>query len=188
MFAETITPFYTPPSFYSDAIMKFIQLPIKKTTMLLATLGLAVATHSTHSFAQMQMNPPKDSRIAVSFPAPARANILVQMRDHLAAISEIQELLAKRDFDGASKLAEQRLGMGSMQAHDHDGHHGHEAAIETHMPAGMRELGGAMHRAASRFATASQDAAVSDKVEPALAALSEVTKMCVACHTTYRVK
>ena len=125
----------------------------------------------------------KDTRIAVHFPAPARENILMQMRDHLAAISEIQELLAKRDFDGAGKLAEQRLGMGSMQAHG-----GHEAAIATHMPAGMRELGGSMHRAASRFATASQDAAVSDKIEPALAALSEVTKLCVACHTTYKAR
>ena len=52
----------------------------------------------------------------------------------------------------------------------------------------MREAGSNMHRAASRFATASQDAAVSDKIEPALAALSEVTKLCVACHTTYRAK
>lgn len=152
--------------------------------ILIAMTSVCGLCTTTISFAQMNhdMNHDvKDTRIAVKFPAPIREKTLAQMRDHLLAISEIQEFLAKRDFDGASKLAEQRLGMGSMQLHG-----AHESA--PYMPAGMRELGGSMHRAASRFATASQDAAVSDKVEPALAALSEVTRACVACHTKYKAR
>lgn len=167
---------------------------MKKIPLVLAVL-ISLGTVSPFSFAQMNHDnqenhenhnvqhtkAAKDTRIAVKFPAPIREKTLAQMRDHLLAISEIQELLAKRDFDGAGKLAEQRLGMSSMQSHG-----AHESA--PYMPAGMRELGGSMHRAASRFATASQDAAVSDKVEPALAALSEVTRACVACHTKYKAK
>jgi cytochrome c556 len=56
------------------------------------------------------------------------------------------------------------------------------------MPAGMQEIGSAMHRSASRFAVTAQDAAVTRDLPRALAALSEVTAQCVACHAAYRLK
>jgi cytochrome c556 len=49
-------------------------------------------------------------------------------------------------------------------------------------------MGTAMHRAASRFAVAASDAAVSGDVKPALAALSRVTQSCVACHSSFRLQ
>ena len=45
-----------------------------------------------------------------------------------------------------------------------------------------------MHRAASRFAVATIDAAVAGDVKPALAALSDVTRQCLACHSGFRVQ
>ena len=52
------------------------------------------------------------------------------------------------------------------------------------MPAGMRQAGSAMRKAASRFALKAQE----EEVLPAYDALSEVTSACVACHSGYRIR
>ena len=161
----------------------------KLPTLLIALAGFSTAgtfaqTHMNHEHHDMKnhdMKPVKDTRIAVKFPAAARATTLAQMRNHLEAISEIHELLGKNDLEGAGKLAAKRLSMDAMHEHG-----AHESA--SYMPSEMQALGASMHRAAGRFATISQDAAVNGKPETAWAALSEVTKACVACHATYKVQ
>jgi cytochrome c556 len=55
------------------------------------------------------------------------------------------------------------------------------------MPKGMREIGTRMHRAASRFAVAAENAGVSNDVRLALAAFGDVMSQCVACHAAYRL-
>lgn len=55
------------------------------------------------------------------------------------------------------------------------------------MPKRMQEIGTQMHRAASRFAVAAEDASVSNDVRPALATLGDVMSQCVACHAAYRL-
>ncbi|MCU0939637.1 MAG: hypothetical protein MUC86_10950 [Burkholderiaceae bacterium] len=122
-----------------------------------------------------------DSRVPVTFPAPMKAATLAHMRDHLAALQEIQAALAAARFDEAAAIAEKRLGMSSMP--DHGAHE-----VARYMPAGMREAGTQMHRSASRFAAAATDGGVSQDVRPALAALAQVTATCVACHATYRLE
>ncbi|MFM2118778.1 MAG: hypothetical protein RL722_246 [Pseudomonadota bacterium] len=120
-----------------------------------------------------------DTRQPVKFPAALREHTLANMRDHLLALTQIQGALAAGSFDQAADLAEQRLGMSSL------GDHGaHEVA--GHMPAGMQAAGTAMHRAASRFALAARDAAVTQDVKAALGALVPVSQACVACHAGYR--
>ena len=59
---------------------------------------------------------------------------------------------------------------------------------ESSIPAGMRELGYAMHQSASQFAVAAQDASVSGDLRPALAALAKINQNCVACHAAYKLK
>lgn len=125
--------------------------------------------------------PAADTRQAVHFPPALREDTLANMRDHLLALQQIQDALARQEYDLAGDLAEQRLGMSSLARHG-----AHEVA--QYMPQGMREIGGAMHRSASRFAVAAQDAGATGDVKPALAALSQVTAQCVACHAGYRVK
>jgi cytochrome c556 len=56
------------------------------------------------------------------------------------------------------------------------------------MPQGMQDTGTTMHQAASRFAVAAQEAAVTRDLPRALGALSQVTQQCVACHAGYRLK
>ena len=124
---------------------------------------------------------PKDTRQAVYFPKALREHTLANMRDHLLALQEIQEALAKQEYDRAGDIAEQRLGMSSLSLHGaHD--------VAQYMPKGMQEAGTAMHRNASRFSVAAKDAAATGDAKPALAALAATTAQCVACHGGYRVK
>jgi hypothetical protein len=122
-----------------------------------------------------------DRRQQVEFPAELRDHTLANMRDHLGALQEIQAALAKGRFEEAAEVSERRLGMSSLESHGaHD--------VAKHMPQGMQDIGTAMHRSASRFAIAAQDAAAANDVKPALASLAEVTATCVACHAAYRLK
>jgi hypothetical protein len=121
-----------------------------------------------------------DSRQLVSFPEPMRMHTLENMRDHLLALQEINFALAKSDFDGAARIAEQRLGMSSLERHG-------AAHVARYMPREMQAIGTQMHRSASRFALDAQSAGVSNDVRPALAALGAVMQQCVACHAAFRL-
>lgn len=122
-----------------------------------------------------------EMRVAVRFPEPMRTQTLANMRDHLRAISDIQDAMAKGGLDEAARIAEQSLGMTSLVAH-----HAHEVA--QFMPEGMQALGTAMHRSASRFATEVQNSAATGDLKPALAALSRTTQACVGCHAGFRME
>jgi cytochrome c556 len=128
-----------------------------------------------------QTNAAADTRQAVAFPAPMKEHTLTNMRDHLLALAQIQEALGRGAFDAAGQIAEQRLGMSSLQSHG-----AHEVA--GFMPEGMQAAGQAMHRSASRFAVEAQNSSASGDVKPALAALASLTQACVACHASYRLK
>ena len=52
-----------------------------------------------------------DTRVMVQFPEMLRTHTLANMRDHLLALAEIQDQLARGAYDKASDIAEQRLGM-----------------------------------------------------------------------------
>lgn len=158
---------------------------------LVLAVGAASAQHSGHHPNQPAAGhhghhgghaaPAADTRQSVAIPAPMAAHMLANMRDHLAALQEITDAMAKGRNDEAARIAEQRLGMTSLRAHGaHD--------IAQFMPQGMQDAGTAMHRSASRFAIEVQNAAVTGDPKPALAALSQVMTACVGCHAGYRVK
>ena len=122
-----------------------------------------------------------DPRVLVHFPDMLRAHTLANMRDHLLALAEMQDQLARGAFDKASDIAEQRLGMSSLGLHGaHD--------VAQFMPQGMQAAGTAMHRSASQFAIVAKDASVTADVKGSVAALAKVTQTCVACHAAYRIQ
>lgn len=137
--------------------------------------------HGTPSEAATPHAAGADGRVPVKFPAMLKEHTLANMRDHLQTLSQIQSYLAAKDFDHAADLAEKRLGMSSLSLHG-----AHEVA--PYMPKGMQEAGTAMHHAASRFAVATQEAAIDHDVPRALGALNKVTEACVACHAAYRLE
>jgi hypothetical protein len=144
------------------------------------TFALAAAaqehTHSMTGIAPGQA----DSRQLVQFPEPMRLHTITSMRDHLLALQEIDVALSRNEFDKAAAIAEQRLGMSSLELHG-------AAHIAPFMPQDMQDIGTQMHRAASRFAVEAQNASVANDVRPALAALGTVMQQCVACHAAYRL-
>ena len=103
--------------------------------------------------------------------------MLANMRDHLAALNEIVAYLATGELDLASDVAEQRLGMTSLESHGA----AHMAKV---MPQTMREIGTRMHRAASQFALRAEEG----DLAAALEALPPVTSACVACHAAFKVQ
>ena len=147
--------------------------------MLLALVSVS-ASAQTHQHPSAAAGQTADSRQLVDFPEPMRIHTIANMRDHLLALQEIDEALAKGEFDKASNIAETRLGMSSLEAHG-------AAHIAPYMPKGMQEIGTNMHQAASRFAVEAQNASVGNDVRPALAALAGVMRQCVACHAAYRL-
>ncbi len=127
------------------------------------------------------MAAPDDPREWVTFPEPLKAHTLANMRDHLAALGEIQQHLAASRFTQAAEVAEQRLGMSSM-----DDHGAHDVA--GFMPAGMQSLGTQLHQKSSQLALALQDLEVTQDYPGAFQAMAEVTQTCVACHSSYRLQ
>jgi hypothetical protein len=125
--------------------------------------------------------PAKDTRQVVHFPTKLREHTLTNMRDHLLALQQIQDALAKQEYDLASDIAEQRLGMSSLTQHG-----AHEVA--KYMPKGMQAAGTAMHHSASRLSVAAKDAGATGDLKPVFEAMATVTAQCVACHAGYRVK
>jgi len=121
-----------------------------------------------------------DARKLVDMPPMMQQHMLRNMRDHLAALMEIQQALGSGAFERAADIAENRLGMSSLASHD-------AAHMAPHMPKEMQEIGTRMHREASQFARLAQEAAVDVNVKQAIAKLSMVTQQCVACHAAYRV-
>jgi len=151
-----------------------------------ALAGVEIALVAAWAYAQEHQHLParatqgSDSRELVTFPEPMRLHTIANMRDHVLALQEIDVALSRSEFDKASNIAETRLGMSSLEAHG-------AAHLAPYMPPGMQEIGSGMHRAASRFAVAAQDAGVSNDVRPALAALGGVMQQCVARHAAYRL-
>jgi hypothetical protein len=137
--------------------------------------------HATMASPVAEQAKSADTRQTVAYPRKIKAHQLANMREHLLTLSRIQEYLSQHEFDKAGNLAESRLGMSSLEMHG-----AHE--IAPYMPKGMQALGEAMHRAASKFAVATQEASVDNDVGKALAALTTVTQACVACHAAYRLK
>ena len=122
----------------------------------------------------------EDSRQHVELPGPMREHMLGNMRDHLLALESITRQLANQQYDEAAEVAENRLGMSSLESHG-------ASHMAQFMPEGMQTIGTAMHRAASRFSIAAQEAELDGGLNIAFAALSEVMQQCVACHSSYRV-
>ena len=158
-----------------------------KVILVVALVAIGAGAHALIAGAQIHQHDKtgkavgqRDGRKLVKFPAPMRLHTITSMRDHLLALQEIDIALSKSEFDNAARIAEQRLGMSSLELHG-------AAHIAPYMPQGMQDIGTEMHRSASRFAVEAQNASVSNDVRPALAALGTVMQQCVACHAAYRL-
>jgi len=119
----------------------------------------------------------EDTRELVQLPEMMQHHMMKNMRDHMKSINEILSSLANDDLDTAAQVAEQRLGMSSLESHN-------ASHMAKFMPEGMRQAGTSMHKAASRFALKAQEG----DLLAAYKQLPEITSACVACHAAYRIR
>lgn len=125
-----------------------------------------------------------DERTLVEMPAPLQEHMLGNMRDHLYALDEILAALAQGDTAEASTIAEQRLGLSSLDDHG-------AAHLAGFMPPQMQAAGTELHKAASRFIQAAQNAELEHTFEAqqkVFDALQGITAACNACHTSFRIR
>ena len=148
---------------------------------LIAVASLAMGLAALAEPPDHTAHAPSDTRQAIDMPPELRTHMLANMREHLVAMGEIQAALAKGNFDEAADIAENRIGMSSLEVH-------HASHLAPYMPKPIQELGMTIHRTASRFARTAQEAAVEGGVPRALGALSELTQRCVACHANFRLR
>jgi len=118
-----------------------------------------------------------DSRQLVELPEMMQQHMMSNMRDHLQTINLILIHLGKDEMDMAAELAEQNLGMSSMNSHG-------ASRLAKFMPEGMRAAGTSMHKKASRFALVAQEG----DLLAAYKMLAEITSACVGCHAGYRIQ
>ena len=128
-------------------------------------------------FSVSMANASDDKRKFVELPQMMQEHMLSNMRNHLETINLILRYLGNDEMDKAADIAEQNLGMSSLETHG-------ARHMAKFMPEGMRKAGTNMHRMASRFALKAQEG----EALPAYKALTEVTSACVACHAAYKIR
>lgn len=143
-------------------------------TVLSGLLFALTATHQVRA----------DERTLVEMPEPMQTHMLGNMRGHLRALDEILGHLATGETEAAGAVAEQQLGIASLDDHG-------AAHLASVMPPAMQEIGTAMHKAASRFSQIAQDAEVEQTYaaqQKVFGALQDVLAQCNACHAGYRLR
>lgn len=152
--------------------------------------------HTMAGHSHMAMSP-ADGRKPVHFPPEMRTQMLRNMRDHVETLNGVLGALASQDFDGASKIAVERLGLDSPSAAACKPKPANAAPssqgsmdemMALYMPEPMRAIGLAMHTSASEFSVVASRGATTHDTRAAVEALSRVTQNCVACHAAYRLQ
>ena len=121
-----------------------------------------------------------DLRQLVEFPEMMRDHMLENMRDHLLALTEIQQHFAPEEYEKFATVAKNRLGMSSLDGHG-------ASHMARFMPVAMQQIGTQMHKAASRFAIIVQESGLEGSTPKIAEGLAGVMQQCVACHSSYRV-
>lgn len=119
-------------------------------------------------------------RQEAELPEFASEHLMKVMRNHLGALEDITRLLSQHQYEKAANIAEESLGMSSVEIH-------FKKHVGKYLPKDMRVLAENMHEAATRFATDARNAAKEAELDKTLSSLSNVIEQCVACHAVYRV-
>lgn len=120
-------------------------------------------------------------RSQVEMPEFAEKHLMKMMRGHLGALQGITHLLSQHEYEKAADVAEQRLGMSSVEIH-------FQKYVGKYLPKDMRAQAEGMHEAATGFAATARKAAKGNELDKALESLSKVINRCVSCHSAYRVR
>jgi len=125
-----------------------------------------------------------DSRKLIQLPKDIEKKMLVNMRDHIAALDDILTAVQEGKYDEAGSIAESRLGWSSLVRRG-------DQEVAKHWAEPMQKMADSMYRAASDFVIVTQNASVEDNkasYKQVLKALNGVTSACRGCHEAFRVR
>ena len=134
-------------------------------------LGVMLALASLPALAE-------DSRTRLDLPAEIRQQFLEEMRNHMAALDGVMQLLAAGQPREAGALARKDMAMGQGKG------------FGRYMPIEFRELGMAYHRSAEQFARLTETLPAKPSAEQwveLVGGLGAVTANCAGCHGAFRV-
>jgi len=125
-----------------------------------------------------------DTRQLIKLPKNIESKMLVNMRDHMAALDDIIAAVHVEQYDKAGDIAESRLGWSSLvRRGDQD--------VAKHWAAPMRKMADAMYRASSNFVIVAQNASVINTKESyrqVIGSIQKITTSCRGCHGVFRVR
>ena len=121
----------------------------------------------------------EDGRTPIEMPPEVRSAFLEHMRHHMDSLDDVMAQLAVADFRGAAKAAREQLVPGSG------------AGFGRYLPVEFREMGLAMHRAATDFAEVADAVPAQPSAadwKKTMEALQTISFQCRACHSAFRVQ
>lgn len=150
-------------------------------SLKLTVLACGLAILGPYSVTAGEM---EDARTMIELPDNIEHKMLVNMRDHIAALDDIIQAVEAGKFEKAEEIAESRLGWSSLVRRG-------DQEVADHWVKPMQKMADQMYRSASNFVIVAQNASVEDSKEgyqKVLAALGDVTSACRSCHEAYRVR
>lgn len=147
----------------------------------LLVVSLFVAALGSFSASAGDMD---DPRMLIKLPKEIEHKMLVNMRDHIAALDDIIAAVQNEKFDEAARIAESRLGWSSLVRRG-------DQEVADHWAVPMQKMADEMYRAASDFVIVVQDASVEDSKESyrkVMGSLHRITSACRGCHEAFRVR
>jgi cytochrome c556 len=142
--------------------------------VFVATLGFGAEAMPMHkmNMPQMDMNP-DDERQSLGIKGTMQGiHQLSNMREHLAAVSEIVQLMNSGKYDEASKIASEKLGL-TLEKNTMCGSFNNKS---------FEEMGVRFHKSADDLA---QTLKTKDQ-KKSMVALEKVLNGCVMCHSTFK--
>ena len=135
----------------------------------------------TDKFLPKVIETPKDNRELVNMPSPARLALRAEMRDRMAALDSVLQLMNAGKTKQAGEIAQNRLGVAVRGNHRRLPS---AAQPEPYMAAEMQSMAFEGYKAASDFATV----ALTGDQATATALLPQLTGSCAQCHKAYRIR
>ncbi len=114
----------------------------------------------------------EDSRISLNLPPMMKQHQLANMRAHVDAVRKIVAAIAEEDFDGASKIATDQLGLSEKMM----------AMCSSFDNEAFKGMGMAFHKSGDDLAKTLK----TGNIKESLRALSTTMNYCVSCHATFR--
>ena len=119
-----------------------------------------------------KMGTANDSRISLNLPPKMKQHQLANMRNHLDAVRRIISAMSTEQFDQASDIASNELGL-TKKMHSMCRHFKNET---------FKEMGMAFHKSGDDLAAVLK----SGDMKGSLQALNTTMNYCVSCHATFK--